>query len=252
MSHLSTERLAALGDEEPTAAEAAHLAACAECARERSAYRSLVAMAHAERDAIGIPLTRWDSIAGALAHEPLTTAPATRDATAVAPARGRTLRFLRTPARAAAGFLLLAGGAMVGRLSAGAPPLPVSSRSDAVSQRTDANAGASLVSRARDSMTFGSIEEARSAQLRSESVYQQAAAFLAEHDSVGGSDYSPEMVKSRLAALDQMISTTRAAMREAPHDPVINGYYLTTLGQREVALRQLNTALPASLRSNSF
>jgi hypothetical protein len=60
------------------------------------------------------------------------------------------------------------------------------------------------------------------------------------------------MVKSRLAALDQMISTTRAAMREAPHDPVINGYYLTTVGQREVALRQLNTALPASLRSNSF
>ena len=39
---------------------------------------------------------------------------------------------------------------------------------------------------------------------------------------------------------------------KAPHDPVINGYYLTTVGQREVALRQLNTALPASLRSNSF
>ncbi|MFL5616926.1 MAG: hypothetical protein ACJ79A_00870, partial [Gemmatimonadaceae bacterium] len=75
MSHLSTERLAALGDEEPTSAEAAHLAACADCARERSAYRTLVAMAHAERDAIGIPLTRWDSIAGALANEQLTAAP---------------------------------------------------------------------------------------------------------------------------------------------------------------------------------
>ena len=64
------ERLAALGDEEPTAVEAAHLAACAECARERSAYRTLVAMARTERDGdLEIPLTRWDAIAGAMATE---------------------------------------------------------------------------------------------------------------------------------------------------------------------------------------
>src|SRR5215217_4691071 len=127
MSHLSTERLAALGDEEPTAAEAAHLAECAACAREHSAYRTLVAMAHAEHDAIGIPLTRWDSIASALANEPLTAEPAlgVREAAAVDTRRGRTVRFLRTPVRAAAGFLLLAGGAIVGRVSAGAPPLPI-------------------------------------------------------------------------------------------------------------------------------
>ena len=49
-----------------------------------------------------------------------------------------------------------------------------------------------------------------------------------------------------------MISTAREAMREAPHDPVINGYYLNTLGQREATLRQLNTALPASLKVSSF
>ena len=65
-------------------------------------------------------------------------------------------------------------------------------------------------------------------------------------------DGSPTAYRSRLAALDQVISTTRAAMRQAPHDPVINGYYLTTIGQREATLRQLNTVLPASLRSNSF
>jgi hypothetical protein len=263
MSHLSTERLAALGDEEPTPVETAHLAECAECARERAAYRALIAMAHAERDAIGIPLTRWDSIAGALASEPITAAPSataaamTPSATGAAivrPARGRRIRFLRTPVRAAAGFLLLAGGAMIGRVSAGASPLPVgSARSDAGSQQiAGANAGLSTASRERDSQTFASIEDARLAQLRSEAMYQQAAAFLADHDSSSTTEYNPEMVKSRLAALDQMITTTRAAMREAPHDPVINGYYLTTVGQREVALRQLNTALPASLRSNSF
>jgi hypothetical protein len=254
MSHLSTERLAALGDEEPRAAEAAHLAACAECARERSAYRALVAMAHAERDAIGIPLTRWDSIAGALENEQLTAAPAARGTTTVAPVRGRTVRVLRTPMRAAAGFLLFAGGAIAGRVSSGPLPLPIgAARSGAITQGVaDANARLTPVARERDSASFASVEEARAAQLHSEATYQQATAFLAEHDSVSGSDYNPEMVKSRLAALDQMISTTRAAMREAPHDPVINGYYLTTVGQREVALRQLNTALPASLRSNSF
>src|SRR5215204_3184585 len=110
MSHLSTERLAALGDEEPTAAETAHLAACADCTRERSAYRTLVAMARTERDAIGIPLTRWDSIAGALAAEqstPMLSLVADGPAGA---ARGRTARVMRMPVRAAAGFLLLAGG----------------------------------------------------------------------------------------------------------------------------------------------
>jgi len=252
MSHLSTERLAALGDEEPTAAEAAHLVACAECARERSAYRTLVAMAHAERDAIGIPLTRWDSIAGALANEGAVAAPAIslHGGGALDARRGRTVRFMRLPVRAAAGFLLLAGGAIAGRLSAGAPLLPVVAAPDSGSPASVASARAASMQ--RDSLTFASVEEARLAQLRSEATYQQAAAFLADHDSAGGSDYTPGMVKSRLAALDQMISTTRAAMREAPHDPVINGYYLTTVGQREVALRQLNTALPASLRSNSF
>lgn len=255
MSHLSTERLAALGDEEPTAAEAAHLAACDACARERDAYRTLVAMAHAERDAIGIPLTRWESIAGALANELLTAVPAQpRVATLAAATPARATRFMRIPVRAAAGLLLLAGGAVAGRVSAGAPPVPLgAARSDnAARQVADGNGRVTRVSSRPDSATFASVEEARSAQLNSEATYQQAAAFLADHDSLGGSDYSPEMVKSRLAALDQMISTTRAAMREAPHDPVINGYYLTTVGQREVALRQLNTALPASLRSNSF
>jgi len=252
MSHLSTERLAALGDEEPTAAEATHLAACADCARERSAYRTLVAMAHAERDAIGIPLTRWDSIAGALTNEGGVAAPAVslHATTALDARRGRAARFMRFPVRAAAGVLLLAGGAIVGRVSAGAPPLPVGATAGGDGTATTASATPAALQ--RDSATFASIEEARLAQLRSESMYQQAAAYLAEHDSVGASDYNPEMVKSRLAALDQMISTTRAAMREAPHDPVINGYYLTTVGQREVALRQLNTVLPASLRSNSF
>ena len=256
MSHLSTERLAALGDEEPTAPEAAHLAGCAACERERAAYRTLVAMAGHERDAIGIPLTRWESIASAMADERLAESNVvgrpTPDQSAGVVRRGRTVRVLRTPMRAAAGFLLLAGGAIAGRVSAGADPLPIGGARSEVSAAGQEVGAPVTAARVPASVSFSSVEDARVTQLRSASLYQQAAVFLAEHDSTGEGDYNPEVVKSRLAALDQMISTTREAMREAPHDPVINGYYLTTLGQREATLRQLNTVMPASLRSNSF
>jgi hypothetical protein len=239
MSHLSTDRLAALGDEAPTPVEAAHLATCDVCAREYAAYRALVTLAHEERGAIGIPLTRFEAIASALATEKVVASPAAR----VTDQRARPRAFLRTPMRAAAGFLLLAGGAIAGRVSAGAPPIPFSAR--------NVPTVATTIPRA-DSANFASIEQARDAQLHSEALYQQAAAYLAEHDTTGVGEGSPVAYRSRLAALDQVISTTREAMRQAPHDPVINGYYLTTLGQREATLRQLNTVLPASLRANSF
>ena len=243
MSHLSTDRLAALGDEAPTPAEAAHLATCDACAREHAAYRALVTMAREERGAIGIPLTRFEAIASALAAEQAVAAPAARTVAQHATAR----RFLRMPMRAAAGLLLLAGGAAAGRVSTGAPLWPFVQPSHETPSSISATPTA-----ATNSAGFASIEEARNAQLHSEALYQQAAAYLAEHDTTGSGDGSPVAYRSRLAALDQVISTTREAMRQAPHDPVINGYYLTTLGQREATLRQLNTVLPASLRANSF
>ena len=42
------------------------------------------------------------------------------------------------------------------------------------------------------------------------------------------------------------------ALNDAPYDPVINGYYLTTLGQREATLRQLNTVMPTGMRMTSY
>ena len=158
MSHLSTERLAALGDEEPTAAESAHLAACADCARERAAYRTLVAMAHAERDAIGIPLTRWESIAGALAND--TRSHAGRDARSRRAGRtgrrdARTHRALLPHAGAGrGGLLLLAGGAIAGRMSAGAPPVPVGSRDRDCRRAPSTAARRTQVAQLRDSVTF--------------------------------------------------------------------------------------------------
>jgi hypothetical protein len=243
MLHLSTDRLAALADEQATPDEAAHLALCAACAEERVAFQTLVAMAHAERASLGLPLTRWDSIAAGLARDAASAsaAPPETGGVRVTPIhRLEGARWGRRSLQIAAGLLLVASGAIAGRASVARAP---------AAQGEVANADAPG---ALDSTSFLTVEEARLAQQRSEMLYRQAAAYLAQHDSTGPVDGNPVAYRSRLAALDQVISTTRAAMREAPHDPVINGYYLNTLGQREATLQQLNTVLPASLRLNSF
>lgn len=248
MQHLSTDRLAALGDELPTPAEAAHLASCDVCARERAAYVSLVGMARADGGAIGLPLTRWDDLAPAFRTEvPQHSGAPDPEVIELATRR----RMVRWPMQAAAGLLLLAGGAMLGRASAGVSLLPPADGGVVASSGTPVMNASSSDITAADS-TFTSVADARAAQQRYELLYQQAAAFLAQHDSTAPGQGSPVAYRSRLAALDRVISTTRDAMREAPHDPVINGYYLTTLSQREATLRQLNTALPASLRLDSY
>jgi hypothetical protein len=47
---------------------------------------------------------------------------------------------------------------------------------------------------------------------------------------------------SRLAALQSIVMTTQAALAQAPADPVINGYHLTALAQRDATLRQVASA----------
>lgn len=240
MSHLSTERLAGLSEDAPSAVEAAHLHDCAPCAREREAFVALRGMAHAERGRIAPPLTQWEQIAPAL--------PGIARGSEAPPARDARVARRGWPLQIAAGLLLAAGGAMLGRASAGARLLP---DRIAASAPAPGLAIAAALRTAADSGRFASADDARAAQARSQQLYEQAAAFLAEHEGAGPTD-SPVAYRSRLAALDRVISTTREALRETPHDPVMNDYYLTTIGQREATLRQLNTALPASLRLNSF
>ena len=62
----------------------------------------------------------------------------------------------------------------------------------------------------------------------------------------------PQTYRARLAALDRAGRVMRDALRDAPEDPVINGYYLTTLGQREATLRQINVAQPGGQRVIGF
>lgn len=226
MSHLSAERLAALADPGELLAthEAEHLAACSLCARERDAYHALVAGARAERHAIGAPLTRWEGIAAGLKAEE-------------SPRR----LVLSRVAQVAAGILLLAGGVAAGRASAFIGPLSVDQGTTVVAPN----------SRPATPYAFSSIADAEAALASHEVGYQQAAAYIAANDTAAWLD-APDDYRTRLVALERAGRTMREAMETAPYDPVLTGYYLTTLGQREATLRQLNDAVPASARLNTF
>ena len=91
----------------------------------------------------------------------------------------------------------------------------------------------------------------RAAQQQYQMLYQNATAFIAQQqDTTPASTAAAKRV--RLAALDRANQVFGEAMNEAPNDPVITGAYLTTAGQREATLRQLNTVAPASMRIMSY
>lgn len=214
MSHLSSERLAALIDEQPTAAELAHLAGCRPCARERAAYEALDAMAQGS-STIGSPLTSWDKLAPALRNDGVMETDISRI---------RRMRLLRGLMQAAAAVILVAGGVVVGRMTAN------SSTSGVVAETSSGD------------VQFASIEEAQAAAAKSQNVYQASMAYLAARDTVGLSVATPAVIKARLAALDQVAQIAGAALESAPYDPVVNNLYLNARGQRDASVRMLNTA----------
>lgn len=245
MSHLPTERLAALADEQPTAEELAHLATCAGCARERAAYRSLLAMAEVEQTRIGVPITSWESLRGSLVEEGAIVREPLRLAGGGPARRHVARRFVQI----AAGLVLMVGGVVAGRVSAGASVLPtIGADSTAHVATTSSDVSGAAATPA----SFASREEALAARDEAELKYQSASAFLAMLDSSSYAPTSPAAIRTRLAALDRVDQTMREALYNAPGDPVINSYYLTTLGEREATLRQLSTTLPEAVRLNSF
>jgi hypothetical protein len=230
MLHLSPERLAALADETATPAELAHLAGCADCTRERAAHRALDQLAAASARSIGTPLTTWESLRPALVADGVIDS-GRGFATRTRPRSGWL--------QAAAAAVLVAGGAVGGRLSVRLSAPGVSGSSVGLAQIDSAP-------------RFRTLDEARSAQTQSQVLYQNATAYLAQHDTAGHVIESPAAMRTRLAALDRTQQVLNQALNEAPYDPVINGYYLSMVGQRDATLRMINTTAPASMRLMSY
>ena len=229
MQHLSIERLAELGDVEPTRDEAEHLASCAQCARERAAYRRLAGLAGGERSRIGVPLTAWDALRTRLVEDGLIA----RDDSAW---RRVTLGGTRRVLQMAAGLVLMAGGLVAGRLTTGM------SYMQALAIGNDAPAAESA-----GPAQFASSAEALAVLNQAYERYSSAATYLAATDTVT-SGQAFERFRARLAFLDQVAQTTREALAEAPQDPFINQYYVSTLGARDATLQRMGQFVPVGNR----
>jgi hypothetical protein len=244
MSHLHPERLAALADGEPTAAEAAHLSSCSTCAHEIAAHRRLLMLAWQEREALTAPLASWESIVAGARKEGLMRAARYAHDTRSA----ERVTAVRSPwwLQAAAAVVLLAGGMAIGRL---AVPAFVSGDTMAA---TDATSDARLASNADSMLTFASTAEAISVLQRAERDYRMAMMYLSGQDTVTRAADDPAIYRARLAALDEMAGVALDAVQQAPQDPLMNRYYLSTLGARDATLRQLGEKLPENVQLVSF
>ena len=237
--HLPIERLADLADGVAAPGERDHLVACAHCARELEAYRRVVGLAADERRRIGPPSTSWESLREALSDEGLISTPG-RPVRRAAPA-GAWLR------RAAAVVVLVAGGAIAGRMSAGMNGLDAIALGPNSAQTADGL----LVEASNAGAVFASEQEALAQLERAQRAYEEAAAYLAAHDSSSGYGRS-DQYRTRLAALDMASETFQRALTDAPEDPVINQYLLATMNAREATIRRIGTTLPASMRMGRF
>jgi hypothetical protein len=133
--------------------------------------------------------------------------------------------------RAAAAVLLLVGGIAIGRTTIA---LPSSIGSSSAVNGSPSQSTAPTTGEA----SFASVEEATASLESAARDYERASKFLAANNTSTSNNDSSAIYTARLAALDQMANATENALQTAPHDPVINQYYLATMGAR-VATQQM-------------
>jgi hypothetical protein len=150
--------------------------------------------------------------------------------------------------QAAAAVLLLIGGIAIGRTTIGLPSATQDTPASQAAHPVAASAagGDAAQNPASGTATFASLEEASATLDRAVEDYKRATAFLAANNSSGRPGDSAAMYSARLVALDKVFNATESALQAAPHDPVINQYYLATMGAR-AATRQM-VSRPVVLR----
>jgi hypothetical protein len=144
--------------------------------------------------------------------------------------------------QAAAAVLVLVGGIAIGRTTSS---LPGAESAPAATSPTSASQ--SFVS----GTSFASVDEATATLDRALADYKRASAFLAQANYPGTTTSdSSRIYSARLAALNEVGNAMESAIRTAPDDPVINQYYLATMGAK-VATQQL-VARPVGLALKGF
>lgn len=205
-----------------------------------------------ERERGAPPLTDWTSLSARLRTEGLMES--------ASPSSGiMSRRWMQL----AAGLVLAVGGAAVGRMTAGTTAGAASSQGASAgnsqtgitpvsAQQDPATSEQSAATLASAGQPFASPEQAWAVLNSSGAEYQRASAYLSSVGSGSPTPAEPAQYRTRLAALDNVMNDMRGALKEAPHDPVINQYYRAAVGVREATLRQLGTTLPAGARLNRY
>src|SRR2546423_13944627 len=139
--------------------------------------------------------------------------------------------------QSAAAVLLLVGGIAIGRTTIG---LPSTSQSPPISAATTnppvaANAQAAPPDQ---SASFASVDDASAALDRAVTEYQRASQYIAATNLAASTRDSAAIYRARAEALDKIVNATESALKTAPHDPLINQYYLATMGA-QAATRQV-------------
>ncbi|HUF30530.1 MAG TPA: hypothetical protein VMM77_07670 [Gemmatimonadaceae bacterium] len=227
MSHLNPERLAELADGVPTDAETAHLAQCAACAGERQAHAAVIELARHTGEHALPPLTSFEFLAEQLRLEGR-----------ISSGTPSKSRFVTTGwwMRAAAAVLLVVSGVAMGRWSATEQPVTPGAASENSVAVPD----------------FATPEEARSTLVRAEREYRGALSWLAQNGGDATVLEGPDAYRARLAVLDELAGAARRGVDEAPYDPLLSQYYLSTLAARQATLQQLGGALPSGVRLTQF
>lgn len=268
MQHLDLEQLARLVDEPAEPAEAEHLRGCLVCRRELAGMRAQTE-ALASLEDPGVPPALWAALEAQLLEEKLIRTPA----------RVRPLGFSRVHLRIAASLaLFLMGGAAgavlwntpeargIATLDSAAAESPRAASRPAspmgapeVTYVTDAPApldgnGARLVMNGGTTVDTPSVARAvvprRTAPRRATAaeadraareLMQAQATYMAALQRLAAiadpaSGNTPE---TRLAALDRLVQLTAEALDRAPGDPVINGYHLAAVAERDAVRREM-------------
>lgn len=220
MQHLMIETIARLIDEAPNAEQAAHLERCDECRATLDAMRADLA-ALRNLPMIEPPPTEWDQIEEKLLEEGLIH-------------RRAGQSFWSSPAiRVAATIAVFAFGAFSGIAWTGRDSS--ATRPGQVARTTSAAAPSLIVA-----TEPGTPEETLQLYRQAEALYLEMLTRVAAlEEEEGGSD-----PVARLAALEGIATITRSALDQAPADPVLNGYHLTALAQREATIRQIAASKP--------
>lgn len=241
MSHLTLETLARLVDDAPDPTENGHLDICETCRTELEMLRADAAALRGLPDPKP-PAAAWHALERQLEREGLL----------------RRTHWTTHALRMAAVLAIFALGGVAGalvvrqqqpRMIAQTPvtqQVPVQAAWPQVTGpvvNSDTPRSASVLTTtplatAAPAVTNRPAATAEEAVTRLRSAEAQYLAALARYSDFSARSDAIDPV-ARLAALESIIATTRAALAQAPADAVINGYHLTAVAQRDATLRQV-------------